>query len=264
MMPRAGGQQPSRGGPETPQQTRAALRGERAAVHAEWTKLRTAPATPWLLLAVVVTTVALGVSMAALVTDDADPVRSSLIGVQLGQAVVAILAVQMMGSEYSSGMIHTTLAAIPRRVTVLSAKAVILTGVVLVAGAVAVAGSLVFSPLDLSHGPILRAAFGSVLYLALIALVSLGLAAALRNAAAAMGLALGLFFVVPLLIPALSDPDWQRHALQIAPTVAGLAIQSTTGLAALPISPWRGLAVLSGWAVAALLTGGLLLQRRDA
>jgi ABC-2 type transport system permease protein len=146
----------------------------------------------------------------------------------------------------------------------LTAKAVVLTGVVLPAGAIAVIASLVLSPRDLGDGPVLRAAAGSVLYLALIGLLSLGLGAAIRSAAPATGLVLGLFFVLPLLIPAISDPDWQRHARQIAPTIAGLAIQATTGLTGLPISPWRGLAVLAAWAAGALLLGGLLLRFRDA
>jgi ABC-2 type transport system permease protein len=45
---------------------------------------------------------------------------------------------------------------------------------------------------------------------------------------------------------------------------AGLAVQSTTGLDALPIGPWAGLGVLAVWAAAALSLGGLLLCRRDA
>lgn len=233
-------------------------------LHAEWTKLRTAPETPWLLLAIVVTTAGLGLVTAAVTPDSPDPVRVSLIGVQLGQTVVAILAVLMIGGEYGTGMIRTTLVAMPRRGPMLAAKAVVLTGVVLAAGAVAVPASLLLSPLDPGDGPVLRAALGSVLYLALIGLLGLGIGAAVRNAAAAVGVLLGLFFVVPLVIPALSDPHWQRHLQQIAPTTAGLAVQATTGLAGLPISPWRGLAVLAAWAAGALLTGGLLLKLRDA
>jgi ABC-2 type transport system permease protein len=235
-------------------------------LHAEWTKLRTSPGTPWLLLAVVVSTVAVSLTTAALAPagDGADPVRVSLTGIQLGQAVVAILAVLMIGGEYGTGMIRITLAAMPRRTTVLTAKAVVLAGVVLVAAAIAVPASLLLSPLSLGDGPVLRAAGGSVLYLALIGLLSLGIGTAVRNAAAAVGVVLGLLFVFPLLIPAVTDPDWQRHLKQLGPTTAGLAIQATTGLDSLPISPWRGLAVLAAWAAAALLAGGLLFRLRDA
>jgi ABC-2 type transport system permease protein len=61
-----------------------------------------------------------------------------------------------------------------------------------------------------------------------------------------------------------SEPHWRRHLQQLTPMTAGLAIQATTELRSLPISPWAGLGVLAGWAAAALLTGWLLLQRRDA
>ena len=63
---------------------------------------------------------------------------------------------------------------------------------------------------------------------------------------------------------AVSVPDWDRHLEQIAPMIAGLAIQATTGLGSLPISPWAGLGVLAAWAASALLAGGLLLHLRDA
>ena len=97
-----------------------------------------------------------------------------------------------MSSEYSTGMIRITLTAMPRRSALLAAKAAVLTGVVLAAGPIAVLGSLLagqllmpgngftaahgFVPLSLAHGPMLRAGAGSVLYLALIALLSLGAA----------------------------------------------------------------------------------------
>ena len=61
-----------------------------------------------------------------------------------------------------------------------------------------------------------------------------------------------------------SNPHWQRHLEQIAPLSAGLAMQATTGLRGMPISPWAGLAVLAAWAAGAILAGGLLLRLRDA
>ncbi|MFD9226192.1 hypothetical protein ACFWDI_40835 [Streptomyces sp. NPDC060064] len=60
-----------------------------------------------------------------------------------------------------------------------------------------------------------------------------------------------------------SDPDWQRHLEQIAPTTARLAVQTTIGVGELPIGPWQGLGVPALWAVVALLGGGLLLRSRD-
>jgi hypothetical protein len=60
------------------------------------------------------------------------------------------------------------------------------------------------------------------------------------------------------------DSTWHRHLEELAPMTAGLAIQATTGLHNLPISPWAGIGVLAGWAAAALLAGGILLRLRDA
>ena len=257
----------------------------REALHAEWTKLRTTPGTIWLLIGVIALTVALSVAAAAAATCSSagcgqDPAKVSLTGILLGQAVVVILAVLAIGGEYSTGMIRTTFAAMPRRTTVLAAKAAILTGLVLTAGTIAVfasvlAGRLIlpghgFIPahgyplLSLGDGPVLRAAAGSVLYLALITLLSLGAATAVRDSAAAIGAVLGSLYLFPIIAAAVTNPHWQRHLDQIGPMSAGLAIQATTGLRSLPLSPWAGLGVLAAWAAAALVAGGLLLRLRDA
>jgi ABC-2 type transport system permease protein len=111
---------------------------------------------------------------------------------------------------------------------------------------------------------VLRAAAGSVLYLALIALLSLGAATALREAAAAIGVVLGLLYLFPIIAAVAGNATVSRHLEQIGPMTAGLAIQATTGLNTLPISPWTGLGVLAAWAAGALLLGGLLLRLRDA
>ena len=208
-----------------------------------------------------------------------DTTKLSLTGIEAGQAVVAILAVLAISGEYSTGMIRTTLTAMPRRATVLAAKAAILTGLVLVTGSIAVLGCLLagrlilpghgftpahgFPPLSLGDGPTLRAAAGSVLYLALVALLSLGTATAVRDSGTAIGIILGLLYLFPI-IAQVVNPQWYRHLQQIGPMTAGLAIQATTGLRSLPISPWAGLGVLAAWAAAALLGGGLLLRLRDA
>lgn len=173
-------------------------------------------------------------------------------------------------------MIRVTLTALPHRIGVLAAKAILLAGLTLTAGSVAVLVSALaargvlldngFAPetLVLTSGPMLRAAFGSVLYLVLIALFSLGVATAVRDSATAIGVVLGLLYLFPALLLVIADEDWQRIVWQISPMNAGLAIQATTDLAGLPLSPWAGLGVPAAWAVAALLGGGLLLRVRDA
>ena len=109
----------------------------------------------------------------------------------------------------------------------------------------------------------LRAAVGTVLYLGLIALLSLGIAAAVRDAAVAIGAVLGLLYLFPILAQ-VASAGAQQHLQQIGPMTAGLEIQASAGLRSLPISPWAGLGVLAAWAAAALLAGGLLLRLRDA
>jgi ABC-2 type transport system permease protein len=257
----------------------------RRGLHAEWTKLRTLPGTLWLAAAVAVTGAAAGVAADAAARCPAagchiDPARNSLSGVYLSQVVVAILAVLAVSGEYGSGMIRVTLAAMPRRLGVLAAKAATVTAVVLAAGAIGVLAAMLagqamlpghgltaangYPDLSLASGPMLRAATGTVLYLALIALLSLGVASAVREAAVAIGAVLGLLFLIPIISTVVGDQTWQRHLEQIAPMTAGLAIQHTTGLHGLPIGPWPGLGVAAAWAAGALLLGGLLLRLRDA
>jgi ABC-2 type transport system permease protein len=252
--------------------------------HAEWTKLRTVAESGWLLLGTVGLTIALGAAVVLAarcpaVGCDQDAARLSLSGVVLGQAIVVVLAVTVISGEYSTGMIRTTLAAMPRRESVLCAKAVVLTGVVLIAGVVAVLGSFVmgrialphngftadhgYSPLSLGDGPTLRAVVGSVVYLVLIGLLSVGIATAVRESAAAVGSILGLLYLFPILTQVITDPDWHRRLQQIAPMSAGLTIQATTDLDQLPVAPWAGLGVLALWSTAAMITGALRLRWRD-
>jgi ABC-2 type transport system permease protein len=257
----------------------------RDAVHAEWTKLRTSPGTFWLLAGLIALTVAVSAATVAATRCPAagcgqDPAKVSFTGIYLGQAVVAVLAVLSAGTEYSTGMIRTTLAAMPRRTTVLAAKAAVVTGLVLAGGAVAVLGCLLagrlvlpghgftaahgFAPLSLGTGPVLRATAGSALYLGLIGLLSLGIATVVRDSAVAIGIALGVLYLFPIIAALVTDPSFARHLQQAGPMTAGLDIQATTGLHGLPLSPWAGLGVLAAWAGGAMLAGALLLRLRDA
>jgi ABC-2 type transport system permease protein len=255
------------------------------ALHAEWTKLRTLAANGWLLLTAIAVTVALTAAAAAgtnyaSTNPVEDTTKLSLTGIYVGQAIISIIAVTLICTEYSTGMITLTLAATPRRTVMLAAKASILVALTVAAGMIAVLGSLLagrlilpgngftnthgYPTLSLTHEPTLRAASGSVIYLTLIALLSLGVATAVRDSATAIGLVLGLLFLFPIINQVVTNPTWHRHLEQVGPMTAGLAIQNTTNIHHLPISPWHGLAVLAAWSAAALLTGGLLLRLRDA
>ncbi len=256
------------------------------ALRGEWIKLRTVSGPAWLLIGTAALTIA--VSAAAVgatrcpqgMACPIDTTKLSLTGVQFGQAVVAILAVLMISNEYSTGMIRVTLAAMPGRHAVLAAKAILLAALVLVAGAVAVFGAVLaghlilpghgftsargFHPVWLSYGPALRAASGSVLYLALIALLSLGVAVIIRDSAVAIGTVLALLYLSPILLAFIGNAHWQHRLERWTPTVAGLTIQDTTGLRSLASTPWAGLGVLALWATGALLAGGLVFRLRDA
>jgi len=259
--------------------------GVLAAVHAEWIKLRTVPDPGWLLLACAVVTITVSSAVVAVekcpsASCAVDTTKVSLTGVQVGQAAVAVLAVLVIGGEYATGMVRVTLAAVPRRCVMLAAKAAAVAGVTAAAGIVAVLGSLLagriflpgngftaahgFAALSLGNGPTLRAAVGSVLYLVLVGLLSLGVAFTVRDTAIAIAIVLGLMYVVRGVSSLVLDPTWQHRVDRVAPMNAGLAIQYTTNLSRLPIGPWAGLGVLAAWAAAALLAGWLLLQLRDA
>jgi ABC-2 type transport system permease protein len=270
-----------------PARAERAWAGLSDALRAEWTKLRTVPGTAWILAAICVLTVAVGAATEAATRCGAgtrcavDPTKVSLTGIEVGQAVVAVLAVLVISGEYSTGMIRTTFTAMPRRWMVLAAKAAVLTGPVLAVAVVAVAGSLAagrliltgngitaahgFAVVSLAYGPTVRAATGSVLYLALVGLLSLGIATIVRDSAAATGTVLGMLYVPPLIALFLgSERTWQHWVQRYAPTNAGMAIFNTTGVHSLVISPWVGLGVLAAWAAAALLAAGVLLHLRDA
>jgi ABC-2 type transport system permease protein len=260
------------------------------ALHAEWTKLRTLPGTFWLLGVLAAVTIAVGAAVAAAFScrpglcspadTGADPARLALTGLYVGQVLAAVLGVLIVGGEYGTGMIRVSLAAVPRRLHVLGAKAAVLAGVLLVAGLLGVLGSLAagrlllpgrglsaangYQALSLADGADLRAFLGSALYLVLMGLLALGVATAVRDSGAAIGVVLGLLFLFPIVTAVLPDHVLARHLDQLSPVTAGMYVEATVGLRALPLGPWQGLGVLAGWAAGALLLGGLVLRLRDA
>ena len=253
------------------------------AVRAEWTKFRTVAGPAWLLAAVVALTVAVGMAAARVARCHSaacgiDPATVSFTGIYPGQALAAIAGVLAIGNEYSTGMIKLSLTAMPQRLTWFFAKATVLTAATLTASALAVAGSALAGRLILpghgftpAHGYAslisaadLRAAVSAAGYLTLIALLSLGAAAAVRDSAAAIGLVLGLLYLFPLAAAVVSNPPLSRHLEQVGPLTAGLDAQATIGLNGLPLTPWQGLSVVALWAAGALVLGALVLTFRDA
>jgi ABC-2 type transport system permease protein len=260
-----------------------ALRLAFQALRAEWTKFRTVAGPAWLLAGAVAATFAVAVPVISAAQCQsaacgADPAKVSFTGIYLSQAMVAVAGVLAIGDEYSSGMIKLSLTAVPHRLTWLFAKAMVLTGAVLVAAALAVAGCALagrlilpshgFTPAhgyaSLTAGADIRAAAGTVLYLTLIALLSLGVTTAVRDSAVAIGLVLGLLYLFPIASALVSDATLARRLQQIGPLPAGLDVQTTIGVKSLPLAPWQGLGVVALWAVGALLLGALALKFRDA
>lgn len=258
------------------------------ALRAEWTKLRTIHSTGWSLgLALVLMVLLSALAGAESETSgcpasgcDSDIVATSLGGVYFGQFAVIALGVMAMGSEYGTGLIRVTFVAEPRRRIVLIAKALAVGGAVLVVGLLAsalmfqIASSLLagngynadvgYPEWSLTDPEVLRAVGGTAVYLAAVALLSLGVAGLLRHTAAAIS-AVTALLVVPVFFVELLPDHIADRVLQIAPMTAGLAIQRTVeNPDTVPIDPWVGLGVVCLWALAALGAALWLIGRRDA
>jgi ABC-2 type transport system permease protein len=263
----------------------------REAIRAEWAKTWSDSVTPWLLGGLVVLSVAVSAATIATARCPAgvagvagvaggcaqDPARISLTGVYVGQAVAALAGVLAIGTEYGTGMIRVTLTAIPRRDRLLAAKALVLAGPVLAAAAVALGAAMLAGVFvlpdhgftaargfDLASASMWRAWCCAAVYLALVALLALGVTAVVRDSAAAIGIVLGILYLFPVVAKAIGDQAIARHLEQIGPLAAGLDSQTTTGLPGLPLTPWQGFGVAALWAVGALLFGGVSLRLRDA
>jgi ABC-2 type transport system permease protein len=239
------------------------------------------PSTGWLLLGAVVVTVAVGFAITASLDYShcdapcvTDPGKLSLAGVRLGQVAVVILAVLGVTAEYATRTIQPTLAAVPRRVSVVVGKLVTLVALAVLAGAAAAAGSVAaaravlphtgFPQLSLSDQLLQRAALGTALYLGLVAALGVGLGLLLRDTAGAVIVTLALIYGSSVVAGFVSDPRWQHRLHRFSPMDAGLAIQATRDGAAEHIGPWAGIGVLSAYAGAVVLAGLVTFHVRDA
>jgi len=98
----------------------------------------------------------------------------------------------------------------------------------------------------------------------LFAVLGLGVAAVVRDPAAAIGVVLGLLYLFPVAAGLVGDPAIRWRLQQIGPMSAGMDSMATSGLRALPLTPWQGLGLVAGWAAGALVLGGVMLRLRDA
>ena len=198
-----------------------------------------------------------------------DPVGRSLGGIELAQLAIGVLGVLVVTGEYTTGMIRSSLMAVPRRLPVLAGKAVVFAASTFVLMLVSAFVAFLLGQQALgTHGTTLgaphalRAVIGVSLYLTVIALFAVGLGFVLRSTAGGIATLFGLLLVLPGLGRLLPD-TWQPHVLPYLPSNAGAgvySVQTEPGM----LSTWTGFGVLCAWAVAALLVGSFLLRRRDA
>lgn len=192
-------------------------------------------------------------------------------GLSFAQLPLAVLGVLVITSEYTTGMIRSSLLAVPRRTPMLAAKAAIFAVVAFASGELlafasvpigqAMIGSRV--PESLSDPATLRAAFGAGLYLAVLGLFSLAVGAMVRHTAAAIT-AIIVIFVAFGDLSQLLPGTVGKHINAYMPANAGILITHVRQQAADLLSPWQGFGVLCLWTVVLLAAAGFLLTRRDA
>jgi ABC-2 type transport system permease protein len=290
---------------------RAGLRG---AIASEFTKLRSVRSTYWTIAALIIVSVGValiaGFGIASNIHNQpwnkagTDATQDSLIAFfELGQLIIAVVGAMIITSEYSTGMIRTSLTAMPRRGTVYLAKLIVLTTVTLTvslvtsflsffAGQAAMSGSgvsaslfhsitipagvqlnggpngppsYVFQGTELiSSGTVLTAIVGTALFVTVVALIAFGLGAIIRHTAGAITSTIGLLFVLSIIIQILPE-NWRWDIMRFFPDAAGRVLSVTVG----PTNPhmwsaWPQFLVTVLWAVVLVGVGGYLFRKRDA
>jgi ABC-2 type transport system permease protein len=257
-------------------------------LRSEFTKIRSVRSTYWSLIALVVITIGISALFAfghaqnfsqmpafAQAHQRAQMIsqatETSLFGLILGQLVIAVLGALTITSEYSTGMVRTSLSVMPRRGTVLTAKAVVFGAIALVVGLVTSFASYFVGQAILStqhinstlgQPGVLRAVIGGGLFLAACGLLSFGLGAVLRHTAGAITAAIGLLFVL-FILSGFLPYNWAVHIDKWIPFNAGGAIWENVSGTSM-FSPWTGFLVICGYAAIALAAGFILFRKRDA
>ena len=259
--------------------------GFRGTLRSEFTKIRSVRSTWWTLLVLLVVSIGIGAAISAgtaanwshtSASDRAtfDATQASIAGLFfLGQLVIVVLGAIVLTAEYSTGMIRTSLTAMPRRVTVYAAKVTVFAVVALVVTLVAafIAFFLGQALLTSTHesatlsGPnVLRAVIGTALYVTLCGLFAFAAGAIMRHTAAAITSVIGLLFVIPILAHLLPS-SWYQDLDRWLPDAAGRAISATVGgQDAHLFSPWSQFAVFAVYTAILLVVGAVLFRRRDA
>lgn len=252
----------------------------RAAVLSEWTKFKTVRSTMWALILTSGFTIGLGTLFCWAYINRPrrrlrdvlffDPTAQSLSGVVLAMLSVGVLGVLVMSSEHTTGMIRSSLAAVPRRPVMLMAKMLVLTTITLVTCVVSCfiaffLGQWVLSgenlETELGAPDVLRAVLGAGLFLTLIGMFGLAIGTVVRRTPGALATLFGIVLIYPLLAEALPDP-WDEDIGKYAPLFAGQAMFSVR-LDLDLLTPGEGLLVMLGWIAAWFVAAFVLLSRRD-
>jgi ABC-2 type transport system permease protein len=249
----------------------------------EFTKFRTVRSTVWTLLVAVVLMIGISALFSAVTAsqyhtfDAADratfnPVSISLSGMMFAVVAFGVLGVLMISGEYSTGMIRSSLTAVPRRLPVLWGKLAVFAGVIFSISLVAsficfFLGQALLSShhlgVSIAAPGALRSIIGAALYGTVAGMIGVALGALFRNTAAGIATFAGVFFVIPpltgLLPASISD-----HLSQYLPSYAGDALWGGARSVTNALSPWTGFAVLCGYAVVVIAAAALRLRRVDA
>lgn len=251
------------------------------AVRSEWTKLRSVRSTYWALIVAGVLGIGLGalisgVSAHHYATDPGlrqnwNPADRSLQSLAIAQLAFAILGVMVVTGEYSTGMIRTSLAAVPKRYRFLGAKVLVWAAVALVAGEIiSFVTFLLGQALIHGHAPsttlggpdVLRAVVGAGLYLAVLGVLGSALGVLLRHAAAAIGSIVAILLVLPAIAAALPD-SWRNPIERWWPTNAGQQV-AVIVRDAHTLPAWAGFGVMAAFTAIVLVAAFVVLERRDA
>jgi ABC-2 type transport system permease protein len=251
-------------------------------LRSEWTKLRSVRSTFWTLTVMVV----LGIGLSAAISAAAahgyarlsvaqqltwDPTGISQSGVAIASLAIAVLGVLTVSSEYSSGMIRTSLTVVPKRGRVLAAKSLVVAAATFVVGEVtAFAAFFVGQAVISGHAPtaalgdpgVARAVAGAGLFLTTLVVFSVAVGALLRHPAAGISCVVAVLFVLPGIAQALPD-SWRNPVTEFWPTQAGEQITSVHA-AAHSLQPWAGFGVMCLFVALVYALAWTFLNRRDA
>jgi ABC-2 type transport system permease protein len=247
-------------------------------VRSEWTKVRSLRSSYVCAGLVTLAMLGLAIGLSARwahqrgpVPDWFDAVNISLSGTYIAQVIVGTFGVMAISSEHTTGMIRATFAAVPQRRAVLAAKVLVVGVLTLAIGELLSFSSFVVGQAVMSHKGIgvslsdpgaLRSAFGAGLFLALAALLGLGIGAIIRHTAGAISLFFGVMFALDPIVDLLPT-SWRNDLINYLPVNAGTQIFTTVDVKG-SLAPWNGLAVFALYAAVALLAGFLIIDVRDA